>query len=300
MDFPAQFSPPKRTGARFTAIVIGVLLGAGIACIWFALNRAPQTQIAVWYLAGILLLIPVPLLAYRIYALLQARYLLDRDGLRIRWGLRSEDISMVDIEWIRPAAEMGYKLHLPLIRWPGSLYGRRATEGLGPVEFLASEADNLLLIATRDKVYAISPDELSPFLNSFRRANEMGSLTPLSSHSTMPVAYFSRIWADTPARRLILAALLSVIALVILTSVSVSSVPLMPMGYDSSGQPLEPVPSQYLLLLPILGGIAAAFDLVYGMFLYRLTSTRIMAFFLWAAAILTSVLLMAGILAAAL
>ncbi len=300
MDFPAQYIPPRRTGLLFNGLVITALLLSGAFCIWYALNRAPQGDIAIWYLAGIILLAPALLFAYGAYALLQARYVLDRDGLRIRWGLRSEDVSMVDIEWIRPASELGYRLHLPLLCWPGSIYGRRATEELGTVEFLASDAHNLLLIASGNKVYAISPSEMSRFLNSFRRANEMGSLTPLSSSTILPAAYFKRIWNDRAARILVLLGALAAGVLAIGTSVMVSSIPLLSMGYDSAAQPFEPGPSQYMLLLPILGAMVFVFNLLFGMFLYRRKEIQMMSYLLWGGSIFTSALLLAGILVAAL
>ena len=300
MEFLSLFNPPRRTGIIFHGILVAVLLVSGIFSIWFALNRAVEDDIVVWLLAGIILLAPVILFVYRAYSLLQARYLLDRDGLRIRWGLRSEDISMTDIEWIRPASELGYKLHLPFPRWPGSLYGRRETEGLGTVEFIASDDKNLLLIASSKKVYAISPVETSRFLNSFRRAIELGSLTPLSSSTTLPMAYFKRIWVDKNARRLVFAGALAVGILAVAASVSVSAQTELSIGFDPSGQPFPPGPSQYLLLLPILGTMVYVFDLLYGMLLYRRKESQIMAYFLWGTSILTSILLLAGILTAAL
>lgn len=52
-------------------------------------------------LAGLCLL-PLPLLVYRFRALQRAHYILERDGIRLRWGLRAEDIPMDQVDWVHP------------------------------------------------------------------------------------------------------------------------------------------------------------------------------------------------------
>ncbi|MEM5773677.1 MAG: hypothetical protein AAGU05_01650, partial [Anaerolineaceae bacterium] len=176
----------------------------------------------------------------------------------------------------------------------------RATEELGPVEFLAADPHNLLLIASMNQVYAISPAEPGRFLNSFRRASEMGSLTPRSSYTLLPAAYFKSILGARSARTLVLLGALAAGVLAVGTSVAVSAVPLLSMGYDSAARPFEPGPSQYLLLLPILGAMVFVFNLLFGMFLYRRSESQIMSYLLWGGSIFTALLLLAGVLAAAL
>jgi len=68
------------------------------------------------------------------------------------------------------------------------------------------------------------------------------------------------------------------------------------LGYDSSGVPLEPVQSNRLLLLPIIGVVFNFFDLITGFFAYRRIETRVIAYLLWAAGVLTSVLLFIAVL----
>jgi len=44
-------------------------------------------------------------------------------GLRLRWGLRAEDIPLPEIEWIRPASDLGFHLPKPFLSMPGALLG---------------------------------------------------------------------------------------------------------------------------------------------------------------------------------
>ncbi len=296
MTLPAQFLPKRRTGLIFHAIITAVLAVTGGFSLFYALQSPSGSTIIGWYLAAIMLLLPVAFFVYRAYSLLQARYLLDRDGLRIRWGLRGEDIALPDVEWIRPANELGYSLRLPFVRFPGSVFGKRNTEGLGQVEFLASDDRNLLLIATPMKVYAISPEDSRQFINAFLRAMELGSLSPLVTATTLPTAFLKRVWADRAARLLIFLGIFFTVLLVVSTSGLVSSRAELPLGFDTDGNPFPPGPSEYLILLPVLGSMVFGFNLLAGMFFYRNTATQPVSYLLWGAGILIPVLLLTAVI----
>ncbi|TLM81522.1 MAG: hypothetical protein FDZ75_07860, partial [Actinobacteria bacterium] len=193
------FPPPRRRGMILFSAAVAVLGLAGTACLVFALQQQVGAMFVVLLLLAILCYVPIPLAVYRAYALLNASYTLERDGLRLRWGLRAEDIPLPEIEWVRPAAELGFHLPLPVLAFPGGLLGARGLPELGTVEFVASEEKNLLLVATRHKIYAISPADPGAFVQSFQRAIELGSLAPLPSYSSQPVAFVARVWRDVPA-----------------------------------------------------------------------------------------------------
>ena len=131
MDLQTVFPPARRAGLIFH--IGAVLLLLGMAALVFL--QAYQESVGQGFIFGILgsivLVAPVPFLLYRGYALSQSTYTLDRDGLRLRWGLRGEDIPLPSIEWVRPAAELGFRLPLPFLQWPGAVVGRRRVEGLG-------------------------------------------------------------------------------------------------------------------------------------------------------------------------
>ena len=64
---------------------------------------------------------PLPLFTYRLYSLWRSTYVVARDGMRLRWGLRVEDIPISDILWVYRADEVEFSPSLPLLRWPGNL-----------------------------------------------------------------------------------------------------------------------------------------------------------------------------------
>ena len=192
MELPAKFTPSRRLGLIVHSAALLLLGSGGGFSLWFSLQQQVRLNFAIWLLLSLALFAPVPFLLYRTYGLAQASYSIDRDGLRIRWGLRSEDIPLPEIEWVRPADEMGMQLPLPILKWPGAILGNKFSADLGNIEYIASENSKILLIATPQKIYAISPDESREFLRAFQIAIEMGSLSPLDSYSNPPGCLFTK------------------------------------------------------------------------------------------------------------
>jgi hypothetical protein len=259
------------------------------------LGRSPGGAWLVWLFTLMLGIVAWILAAYRLFALWRATYILERDGLRLRWGLRAEDLPLEAIEWIRPADELGFPLPLPLFTWPGAILGGHTVPDLGMVEFLASERDRLLLLATPQRIYAISPEDPRAFMRSFRRVLELGSLTPLAPFSAQPAAFLQRVWQNTLARWFLLTGLVLSLALLTLVSLVIPTRNEVALGYTPQGQPLPPVPSQRLMLLPMLALMAYVGDLLVGMYFFRRENGQALAYLLWAAGVLTPLLLIMAV-----
>jgi hypothetical protein len=269
-----------------------LLLGGGSGfCFWLAIEQQVGSYFILLLLFGLALAAALPWLAYRAYALLQARCTLERNGLRLRWGLRAEDIPLPQIEWVRPAGELGLPLRLPSLRWPGAILGTRHIDGLGDVEFMAAEEETLLLVATPHKIYAISPADPRRFQSAFQRAIEMGSPTPLSSFSALPAAFLQRVWADRAARILVLSGLGLTILLFLIVGLLIPGRSFVSLGFDSAGEPLPPAPPERLLLLPVLAALMMTVNLLGGLFLYRRNDWRTIAYLLWGSGALAPTLL---------
>jgi hypothetical protein len=226
---------------------------------------------------------------------MQARYSLERDGLRLRWGLRAEDIPLPDVEWVRPASDLAFRLPLPFLPAPGSILGTINVPDLGPVEFMAADLASMLLIATPHKVYAISPADPQSFVAAFQRVVEMGSLSPLPRATTLPAAYLQFVWSDRLARYLAVTGLLLTVTLFVVVGLVIPSHSSIALGWTSSGVPIEPGPPERLLLLPVLGTFTYVLDLLLGLYLYRFLPLRPVSFLLWVAAVITPVLLIVAV-----
>jgi hypothetical protein len=276
-------------------VLILIFIVGGIIGLWGASRSQISLRFLLYLLPAILALVVVPFLTYRAYALQRANYLVERDGFRLQWGLRSEDIPMDVVEWVGTEDDLDFKLPNPPFRLPGSVLGVRQLPEERTLEYLAARSRSLMLIATHRRVFAISPDDNQEFIRAFREVTELGSLTPIPARSVYPAFMFSRSWADRPARILILlGGLLSILFLVwvILTAPTRASISL---RFTPTGLPTESVPSVRLLLLPVVNLFIFFVDLFLGLFLYRRTESQPVAYMLWVTSILTSLLFMGAL-----
>jgi len=286
-----EFQPSRTTGIVLHVLILVVLL-AGITLLVILAFSQPVGWSLILYLLGALALVALlPIVAYRGYALLHAAYTLERDGLRVRWGLRSEDLPMTEVLWVRQAVDLVQPLKLPRFSMPGALLGASNHGELGRVEFIASSAADLVIVSAINKTLILSPEDPEDFTNRFQRVIEMGSLSPIGAHTAVPTAFFNQVFKDRLARMLIPLGIGLALLLLVVTSIMVPFRQMVSLGYDRSGTPLEPVQSSRLLLLPIIGVVFNFFDLITGLFAYRRLETRLIGYLLWGAGVLTSVLL---------
>lgn len=287
-----EFHPPRQQGLILQGGAILILSAVGGYFFYHAVQDNSGLDFILHMLIALVVLTPLPLLAYRFYALLTAVYVFRRDGLMIRWGLRREDIPLRNIEWIRPAGELGFRLSLPWLRWPGAILGSRQVQELGQVEFMASDLSYMLLVATPEKVFAISPMDINEFAAVFRQVNELGSLRRLEAQSVYPNVFLGQVWEDRLARSLILAGL--GVGLVLIAVVAFAVPGLDTITWTTAD---TVAPSERLLLLPILCGIIWVVNFFSGLFIYRRgDDMRIAAYLLWGSTCLTGLLLLIGCL----
>lgn len=293
---PAYFPPPRQRGISLHTLLIIVLV-AIVGILAFLIYRRPISPLLTLYLViGVAALILLPLLGYRLYALSQANYSLDRDRLTLRWGLRVEQIPIADIEWVRPMAALVGPLPLPFFSIPGSVLGVRRHTDLGEVEYLASDPRSLLLVATSRKTFAISPEDSANFLQDVQRAIEMGSLSPAASQSVYPSFVVSQAWDSLLARFLWLAGLLLNLGLFAWVSLMAPSLGQVSLGFLPSGLARDPSPGIWLMLLPIVSMVFFFVGWVTGLVIYRRPGHRPMAFIVWASSALSSFLFLLAVL----
>jgi hypothetical protein len=277
-------------------IPLGLLLLVAAAFAIYQSSRvAAGPELLVYLLLGLLLLIPIPLLVYRIYALTRARYLLERDGLHLIWGLRAEDIPLTEIVWVRPASDLVRRLPLPWLSLPGAILGTRRVRGMGTVEFMASDIAHMVLVGTGPKVYVISPANLRQFLIAFQRTAELGSLAPIQSVSVYPRLLINQAWADLPARILLVMSVVLELALFAWVTLAIPGRQSVSLGFSPDLQPADPGSPGRLMLLPMLNGIILVIDIASGFFFFRKTEQLPLAYLLWGSTLFTSLLMLLAV-----
>lgn len=258
--------PERLAGVIFHIAAILFLLGASGWGIWQAAHSEIGPVFVLYLLPALASIGLVPTLIYRLYSLLGAFYQVERDGMRLRWGLRIEDIPMDTILWVSLIADLERKPPMPWIRWPGAVLGTRRLPNGTPLEYLASNSRDLILVATQRHAYAISPQQPKAFLEKFERFMELGSIFPVQARSVYPSFLLARIWRLRSARALLLSGFLLNILLLLWVSFIVPNRPNIVLGFmPGSG----PVPAVQLVLLPVLSAVFFLFDSFLGFFFYR-------------------------------
>ncbi|NQU30006.1 MAG: hypothetical protein HQ525_05005 [Anaerolineae bacterium] len=291
-----SFFPPRQRGL----IVLGILLTLLASIFAWSSWNASQAEVGPTFLLQILLTLavalPLPLIAYRTYALIRANYHLGRDKLIFSWGLRIEEIPLSDIEWVRPATDLTVPLRLPPFRLPGSILGLRRHPDLGTVEFLASDVETLLLVATAKRVFAISPADPRRFARDFQLATELGSLASTPAISTYPSFIVVEAWNSLLARYLWLSGLLLNIGLLAWTSILIPGLESITLGFNATGVPHAPFPPVQLMLLPFISFALFVVGWIAGLYFYRWEEQQILAFIIWASGTLTGILFLVAVL----
>lgn len=289
------FQPVRRAGTIFQAGFLIVFIFAGVAGFWLAFQASIGPAFLLYLLPVLAAFVIVPVLAYRFYALQQATYTLEREGIRLRWGLRVEEIPIASVLWVNLGAELNAPLPLPRLYWPGGVLGHRHLPGVGDIEFMASSTKDLVVIATPGKYYALSPETPETFVLAYQRCIEMGSLIPLAARSVYPTFLVSRVWQSVPARTLLLSGALLSLALLIWVSLAIPGREQVVFGFRPDGQSGDAVTAVRLLLLPTLNTFFFLSDLFLGLFYFRREESQPIAYLVWGAGALTPLLFLIAV-----
>lgn len=289
------FPPSKRNGLFFHGILLVV---SSIVCTWALLNlsvAAAGSLFVIYLLISLISFAPIPILAYRAYALYRSQYRLDRNTLELRWGLRDELIPLSDIEWVRSARDMAHTISMPPLPMPGAVLGLRRDRDLGVIEFLASSTRQLLLVATSKRVYAISPAEPRGFVETFARAVELGSLKAAQPKSVYPAFVFARAWSSGWVRYIWLATLFLNIGLIAWIGLLIPNSSRFALGFRPDRSPTA-VASIQLAILPLLSGFLSLVGWVAGLFFYRWPKRQSLSLVIWGSGALSSLLFLIAVL----
>jgi hypothetical protein len=292
---PARFHPSRQQGIL---LHLGAILVFTFFVVWLFLAavRAPLGFLFLLYLLGALFLaVPIPILAYRLYALLRSYYELDRNGIRLQWGFRAEDIPMANVLWVQILEESDAPIALPLFHWPGAVLGTQNVSDLGLVEFIASQTEGLVLIGTPGKVFAISPQERDRFLQVFREKTELGSLAPFSPFSAYPRFLPLDIWRLSPIRIFLIICLVLSIALFVWVGLVVPELSSVSLRFSPTGEPLPPVSASQLFLLPVANILLLIASYALSLYFFRRSGNHPLIYVLWGSSTFTALLFLAAV-----
>ena len=285
MDQKKEYRPSVRHGVIIHLGILLTILAVSGYLLWLALFQQTQGVFILYLIASVLAFLPLPFFLYRLISLLRAKYTLSRDGLSIQWGLRTEDIPITDIEWMRLPEDLAIKLPLPRIIFPGAVLGTLKHRDLGIIEYIASDFRQLVLIATKDRIFAISPRNINAFENDFLRSTEMGSITPIEKQSSQPQFIVASLMSDKAARAFLLSSAFLSLLLLVTASFIIPTRATVLLGLEAIGLNREESSSERLILLPLLSIFFLFVDFGFGSFLYRKKGFRNAAYIVFASAL---------------
>jgi hypothetical protein len=290
------FRPPRRKGALIVSGLLLVAVTLIVLLLLAAVSQGPGLPVILLLLGAFLLTLPVPVLLYRLYALMRSGYWVGRNGLRLRWGLRFIDLPFSAVVDVARADELEAPLALPRGAALGILMGKRQDADLGNVEFLASDPAALVLLGTRDEVLVISPQDPLEFAAAYKRESERGSLRPLPSYSVSPSFVLIEVWAQPRVPALLGAGAVLALGLLILVGIVAPGLDSVSLGFGVEGQPLEAVAGVQLFLLPALNLFFYAGNFILGLIFYREEQGIRFSYLLWGSSLVCFILFLAAIL----
>ena len=277
------YAPSRSKGILF---LVPLCVGL-IALEVYLLRHFDVTEVGLQFflllIALILIAIPLIFLLYRLYSLLFSSYRLERDGLHIQWGLRTEVIPLNAIEWIRSPQEMTEDVPWSVLPMPGAYLGTVTVDERLTYEFLASDTATMLFVGTPRSIYAISPQNPAAFLNGFERILQMGALTNVNWESTRPGSWLLEAWQDKPGRYSAILSLIILISLYIFVGMRFRVKDTISLTFSPLGEPLDELPSTNMLVIPMAATIIWGIGMVLGLLLFQKEENRRISELIWGA-----------------
>lgn len=235
---------------------------------------------------GLLLILPLILIAYRIFTILTTVYTLNRDYLEITWGLRRELIPMWELDWIHPISDFETPLPLGFTWLKGSYYTEKEISGLGKTLLIATQPEKMILVKHGQRYLVISPENVEGFMESYELLAQMGSLQNVQVESENLKMLWQRVWADPWAKRILSAGSISLFLLIaasLVVSLTKQQIVWVSMEY---------VPAARAMLMAMIGLFFGLINTFTGLLLYL--QDRVAAFLrnlLWGTTILINIIL---------
>jgi len=283
--------PPRRLGLLVGGLLVLVTVLLDIFWVWQVLDW-PLTFLT--FIQSVLVLLSLPwlgLLGYWLYGLITLRYHLDRNRLFIRWGAMWRVIPLLDIERVEIGAQVASRLGYRGLRWPGYWLGRGEVLGVGATLFCATlPAARHLLLVTPGLAYAISPPDPEAFIRQLERRRDMGPTQPVEQSSHQPAFVGWAFCADRMARALLVSGGLTAAALFGRLCWRYRALPeRLALHFDAQGQIDRMGQRSELFVLPVIGLIVLATNVVLGFLLYR--RERVGSYLIWGSVVAVHVLL---------
>ncbi len=293
------YIPSRMKGLAIGLAMLAVLLLGLVSGVLQLTKGQISPLLALWVALPIFCLPLALVVLYRLFGLITARYVLDRNGFYLRWGFVVEEIPINALLAVHDGDAVAGPLRPASgFWWPGCVVGRRVHATLGNLAFFATTGvEGLLVLQLPEGSIAISPVDREGFRQAVRNSSRLGALEIIERRSQAPDFFSVRLWSNRWARSMILAGLILPLALLAFLGFQANRLPMeVPFGFTPSGHPGPWAPPTRLLLLALMVGFWWLVDLILGVWLYRREQHQPIAYIVWGASPLLGILVWIAVL----
>lgn len=285
------FFPARQRGLSLHLLAGVLCLGVSLALgSWLFLATTPSLLTLVALCGCLLSVGGAGWAAYRIWALLRARYVVSPNALVVEWGERRIVWPITSITEVRVLANPADTPYPPRAFWLGYQVGWLQHPALGTVECLAAEAQSLVAITGPTHTLVLSPGNVPAFLAAFAQSQAVGPTAEVAPESAPFIMQRWSLWQDAWALVLVLAGGLGVLALLGYILALLPQLPAqIPLHFNALQEPDRIGPPSGLLILPLIAGAAWLVNTLAGALLHRLATERVGAYLLFAASLVVQV-----------
>ncbi|HEY5640906.1 MAG TPA: PH domain-containing protein [Dehalococcoidia bacterium] len=207
--------PSRTAGTAIGTALFSLSLVLAIALLARALSWPASWPGFLAYLGAAVLAALAIAFGFWAWACSSLRYVLDHQGLSVRWGPVTHFLPMSSITAVTPGTP-AMRPQIGGIGWWGYHIGSGEVEGVGPVVFFSTHrsAHELVYVRTATVAYGLSPQDPERFaaeIERFQAASDGPGTATATIHREQIAAH--PIWADRIAQYLALAAIAINVAL---------------------------------------------------------------------------------------
>ena len=248
-----EYRPPRKLGTATGAIATGWSLALSL----LLLSRGLTTDISLStlgpYLAAAFFFGLAVLFGYWTYGCYTLRYVINRNGLAIRWGAIRQLIPLDQIERLvegRQAPEP----RVDGVSWPGHHVGRAAVRRVGDTLFYSTHRsrEDLLYLVTPSQSYGLSVTDVEAFGRDIQEQRDLGPHVPVRQSPERYTVAAQPFWSDGVAQALALVAILGcVVVLGYVFARYPGLAPTIPLPFPPMGGITRVASKEQLLTLPV-------------------------------------------------
>jgi hypothetical protein len=290
------YRPPRGAGAIVGGLIAGVALLLSLLLVIKAIDEGPSVIGLLAVVVGLFLFSLFLLFGYWTVACITLEYIVDRDGLIIRWGMVRQIVPLREIRRL----VVGAQIPLPRIRgvnWLGYHVGQAQTERIGTTLFYSTHQrpDEVLYVLTAGPAYGITVLEPTVFASAVQQQRALGPTSPYPIRPAHPWPVLQSFALD---RRALALAAVTVLSFVLVAGALLVRYPSLPddvtVHFPAAVERV--VAKRELLQIPLTGAVILAINLVLAYLLH--SWERALSYLILGASIGMSVLLLSAVILA--